>query len=230
MPEPRFGVRMPVFVKTGMWSFDELCVYRDGGVECAVAYDLEGVRAAVASGRLSPSVPDGELVTIYPFGGLTVLDGRWELDGAGLIARVERLLDGDQPAWTRGRVDHRRLVRDDGAPGAILPVFVRDPDWQLADLHLYGDGVHELRGLSAPRTIDIAAIAAACDADEISPWGSRGERIIIREYGSLVGQLQHRPRRQDEPDDRSDLLGRVHDMVDRLPVPVEAGFGVPSPR
>jgi hypothetical protein len=220
MTEPRPGVTMPIIVAGNQHRVGELRVYADGGFTCSSPLTHDEVRARIAAGELATSIPDGKQLSIYPFGAVTVRDGRWELGPAGLRSRIEQLVARpEETAWTRGRVDGWQPVRDDGAKGATVQVYVRDPDWHLVDLHVFADGIIEARGLSAIRTFNLAGVAAAWDADQLTTWASRGEPVIIRDLGRFVGEHRNLPRYAEilpPRDPRHDLLTYLADKIDAL--------------
>src|SRR5262245_15709245 len=109
MVESRPGLTMPVIYDSGRFNLGAVSVFADGGLECFGIQTLDAFRAGVAAGKVRASIPDGKSLAVDRLGPLIVTDGRWDLDGEGLIARVEQLwARQEETAWTRGRVDHRQ--------------------------------------------------------------------------------------------------------------------------
>jgi len=231
------GVVTPAFIHNSGYFFVNLQVYADGLVNCWELLDLPLFRGKLSSGWVVTSVPDGKAISIHGLGNWKVASGAWQLDGDALYDRVTALVRGLNPRMENlhdchgqttelvGKVNRSilgsprempvRLARPDALfkeriPGESLSVFVRDDDYQLADLRVFKDGAVELGRLASTETLDRAGLSAAVRDGRIVTTLPAGSRVRIHGLGSFVAAEEH------SSVDIHELLRDVSDRVDKL--------------
>lgn len=210
------GLVTPAFIHNGTFFLVGLPVYADGLIDCWEMVDLPLFREKLKSGWVTPTAAEGAPVSVHGLGAWVISAGSWELDAAGLYARVEALLAKLNPRLENLHDCHGRTVEKRGNLNvAILgmpkkqPVRVEDPssafpkrvqgeqvsllvksgdDYEIANARVYSDGVVELTQISSPERLDVSGLHAAASAGRIVGSAPRGARMHVRgRLNSWVG-------------------------------------------
>jgi hypothetical protein len=71
------GVTIPAFIHNGGYFYIDMPVYEDGTVSCWKEVALAGIPGVIRSGWLTPSVPDGEMLSVHGLVMFRVRNAKW---------------------------------------------------------------------------------------------------------------------------------------------------------
>lgn len=206
------GLVTPAFIHNAQHHFINLEVYADGLVNCWELVDLALFRESLASGWVTPRVPDGQEIRVHGLGGWKIANGRWALSNDDLYRRVTDLVRALNPRLENlhdcggqtfenvggvkvsilGSASEQPIRMSEPGPfaqrikGDNMSVFVRAGDLlYLADLRAFADGVIELGRLPSPESLDLAQLDAAIADGRIVSSPAVGARVEVHQLGSF---------------------------------------------
>ncbi len=232
----RIGLVTPAFIHNSSHFFVNLQVYEDGLVDCWELLDLQLFREKLASGWVTPGVPDGANLSVHGLGDFEPCAGRWDLSEEQLFAHVKALVAELNPELhnlhdchgqttkRRGKVRvsilgspserplrqaddfHRSHIRGD----RISMLYKQQGEVFLADVRVFADGTIEVGRLPEPVVTDLGGLAERVKKRELFSKPRKGSRVNIHGLGSFEvkkARFTTRPK---------DLLSELRDVVETL--------------
>ena len=206
------GAAVDGFIRNGNHFLSALHVFADGVFDCWGGVDRDFLQRKVASGWITPRVPDGRTVSVHHTGQFTARDGQWRLTPAQLhqelLDRLDRLnpsgsglvdFEGSDVTIRNGGARYSKIGMIRGVPvrgtatGQIIRgarrwlLSRRDGVWWLGPAAVYADGlldVHPLPGESD--LISWEELDDRLQAGLISGAPGEGERLHITHLGEVT--------------------------------------------
>lgn len=239
------GVLLPAFIRNGNHYGTELEIYEDGAIECWGFVDLEFLRQKLASGWITPCVPNGSYLHYNDLGQWQVEESEWLLNAEELHEKILQLLKQLNPEMTalvnfmgsdvelKGNVRYAKMGRSNGAP--ILKVE-NQPDGCAAGLEaseLRGDSIyafvkdHDVFHLLALRVymngqIDIdprngmQTLVSRAQFEQLLKSGKITLRVPNQAWIAIDGLGKCKIRSAIWFSKRRDFLRQIDDILDKL--------------
>jgi hypothetical protein len=175
------GVTIPAFIHNGGYFYINMPVYEDGAVSCWREVALADVPGVIRSGWLTPSVPDGETLSVHGLAGFRVQNAVWNHPADNFfdhirntVKSMNRKMEGIYTAtdekkqlWAKQRVEQWAdgtpfsivgdygYTRQDGKSSHIFTAF--DSVVRLDNVTAFADGTYEIDSLGTVTEDELSA-------------------------------------------------------------------------